>query len=277
MTIVVLNLYRYKFQEPLPAGINWNKNYTKLVVDDRYTLLTDDRQITRERPRTDDKNRNVLRVNNLRDLESTKDLLLSKPLLTTVKCPLPDVSKVKYLVIVLTSSPEVKSVVRKMFNMAKSLLLENKRFVITFNLDATISSWYFNSMADVFCYTESMCKGANFYLTHEAREKCIFAQEYIDCYMNKAVLCWFLCCPLCLVIGCPYVIYRHILRGIEDIKYSASLTVIVGEVDDSREEFTNCSSRLFHSNFEEDPNQGIEEHRIPLEIFVESVSEESSL
>ena len=271
MTIVVLNLYRYKFQEPLPAGINWNRNYTKLVVDDRYTLLTNDQEIARERPRRNDENRNVLRVNNLRDLESTKDLLLSKPLLTIVKCPIADVDEMKYLVIVLTSSPEVKSVVRKMLAKAKLLLLENKKFFFTFNLDASISTWFYNDMTDALWYNKKKCDGANFYLTHDADEKCIFAQEHIYCYQCKAVLCWFLCCPLCLVIGCPYVIYRNILRGIKDIKYFAPSTVIVGEVDDSREGFTNCSSRLFHYGIE------IEEHRNPQVPLFERVTEESSL
>ncbi|XP_046859978.1 uncharacterized protein LOC124453249 [Xenia sp. Carnegie-2017] len=228
MTIILIQKCNFELQ--LPAGISWNPAKRKITVDDSYTVLTNDEMVLGEQ-KTNDGQRNALLVNNNEDLEATRSLILSKPLVMTVKCPAEDAYYVTCLVIVDTSSAQVKSVFDKAFDLARQLLVENRKFVVTFNLNKTISRWYHETMFTLF-NNESTCYGANFYIAHNATEQCILAQEYMDCYRTQGLCCWCWCFPCCLVIGCPYMIYRNLVRKIKDVKVSPNFNVSLGSFDD---------------------------------------------
>ena len=182
--------------------------------------------VLEERQTTNNGQRNALQVNSADDIEEIRSLILSKPVITTVKY-----DSVKCLVIVNTSKLEINQAVQEACIMAEKCLAENKNFFITINLDKTISTWYHFRMMN-FCNNESTCHGANFYIAHNATKRCYFAREYIECDRTQGLCCWWWCLPTCLLIGCPYIIYRHCVKGITDVKIAPDMRVFLGSAGD---------------------------------------------
>jgi len=236
---VVIAIEKKKdFLQNIPAGWKVDQHVNKITCQDNsVTVLSHDKEFTARD--------NFFEVTTIEELNIVRELIRSRPVLTTVKCsksyndrPERDQSSENdnsetvtddYIVLINTAHPQMVDMFNKAFEQAEENLKEGKNFRITIAINKSLQIWYLqNKKVNGELKNTTWANFADIYLTCGTKEPTC-ADTCFSCQETIQKVLWCVCFPLFFLLVLPYWIYKRFVLGVIESKIEQPVPITYHE------------------------------------------------